>query len=136
MLTIKCTFDEQTGRDGVDPLGALVISNERSRIVIEPTFFDSWLASLIEALPRLRNPGRVTIEIHEEPNPIEIEVASDGRLAISYKDQKTVAENTGDFESALRAAAGSFLAALKDAPETWQNRGIDPIRRFWATTQN
>jgi hypothetical protein len=135
-MTLKCIFDVETGLDGTDPLGSLIISDERSRIVIEPTFFDSWLVSLIGALPRLRAPGRVNVEIDEEPYPIEVEVAVGGHLVISYRGQKALAENVREFESALRTAVSAFLAAIESTPTAWQNRDIDPIRRFWWGARN
>jgi hypothetical protein len=135
-LTIQCIFDEEFGPGGMDPLGRLVISNGESEIAIEPTYFDSWLTALIDALPQLSTAGHVSVAVPEEPKPLEIDVSSDGHLVISYKDQKTAAQGRKEFEFALRSAVGSFLAALRNSSEASQNRGIDPIRRFWATTQN
>jgi hypothetical protein len=136
VLKINCIFDEECGPGGMDPLGKLVISDGRSRIVIEPTYLDSWLASFIEALNRLRTTNHVNVEISEELKPVRIDVTADGHLAISYKDQQTVADGPKEFELALREAVNSFLDVLKNSPEASQNRFIDPIRRFWATNQN
>jgi hypothetical protein len=135
-LTIQCIFDEEVGPSGMDPLGRLVIADGQSEVVVEPTYFDSWLAALIDALPRLSSSRHVSVAIPEEPKPLEIDVSSNGHLVISYKDQKTVAQGKKEFESALRLAVSSFLDVLKNSPEASRNRGIDPIRRFWATTQN
>jgi hypothetical protein len=120
----------------MDPLGRLVIADGQSEVVVEPTYFDSWLAALIDALPRLSSSRHVSVAIPEEPKPLEIDVSSNGHLVISYKEQKTVAQGKKEFESALRLAVSSFLDVLKNSPEASRNRGIDPIRRFWATTQN
>jgi hypothetical protein len=136
VLTINCIFDEEFEPGGMDPLGKLVISDGQSRIVVEPTYLDSWLASFIDALNRLRTADHVSVEISEEPKPIQIDAAADGHLTISYKDQKTFAEGPREIELALRAAVNSFLDVIKNSPEASQNRFIDPIRRFWATTQN
>jgi len=136
VLTISCIFDEDFEPGGMDPLGKLVISDGESRIVVEPTYLDSWLASFIGALSRPRTTDHVSVEISEEPKPIQIDVTEDGHLAISYKDQKTFAKGPKEIEVALRAAVHSFLDVLKNSPEASQNRFIDPIRRFSATTQN
>jgi hypothetical protein len=136
VLTIKCIFDEESGRSGMDPLGKLVVSDGHSSIVIEPTFLDSWLAALIDALPRLRTTNHVSVEAPEEPNTLQIDVTFDGHLAMLYKDQKVSAEGARDLELALRAAVGAFLNELKNCAEASQNRDLVPLRRFSVTTQN
>ena len=136
MLTINCIFDEDFEPGGMDPLGKLVISDGQSRIVVESTYLDSWLGSFIAALPRLSRTARASVEIAEEPRPIQIDATEDGRLAISYKDQKILAKGPTEIELALRAAVNSFLDVIKNSPEASQNRFIDPIRRFWATTHS
>jgi hypothetical protein len=136
MLTISCIFDEDFEPGGMDPLGKFVISDGQSRIVVEPTYLDSWLASFVGVLPRLSRTDHTSAEISEEPYPVQIDATKDGRLAISYKDQKTFAKGAREIEIALRAAVNSFLDVLKDSPETSQNRFIDPIRRFWATSHS
>jgi len=67
---------------------------------------------------------------------MEIEVGPDGRLVISYKDERVVAKGLKEFEVALRIAVNFSLNVLKDYPQALQNRDIDPIRRFWATFPN
>jgi hypothetical protein len=136
VLTINCIFDQESEPDGMDPLGDLVISDGLSRIVIETTYLDCWLASSIEAINGLRLRKHVSVEIEEEPHPIEIDASADGHLTISYEKQKIAAEGPKELELALRVAVKSFLDALKNSPEASQNRFIDPIRRFWLTTKN
>lgn len=136
MLTISCTFDEEFVPDGMDPVGNLVISDGLSRIAIETTYLDSWLASLIEAVNELRTRNHVCVQIEEEPHPIEIEATGDAHLSISYEKQKIAAAGPKELELALRAAVKSFSEVLENNPEASQNRFIDPIRRFWVTTKN
>jgi hypothetical protein len=135
MLTISCIFDEESGRDGMDPLGKLVISDGQSEFTIEVTYLDSWLAGLVGALEKLKAGKEVTVET-EEPKPIQIEVGRQGCLQITYDGTVVRAVGPKEFEVALRAAVGSFLNTLKDVPDAWRNRDVDPIRRFWVTTQN
>jgi hypothetical protein len=120
----------------MDPLGKFVLTDGQSWIVIDSTYLDSWLSSLISALNRLRSTDRVTVEISEEPDSIEIVVAADGKLRLSYKNQNVSADSLKELEVSLRAAVGSLLNVLNNLPDTSQNRFIDPIKRFWATTQN
>jgi hypothetical protein len=135
MLTIDCTFDEEFGPDGIDPLGKLRISDENCEIAIDITYLDSWLASLIDALHLLKTAKCAKFET-EEPKPIEIELAADGHLTIAYRETKVVAGSLREFELALKAAVSRFLDSLKDLPSASQNRTLDPIRRFWVTTAN
>lgn len=119
----------------MDPLGKLVISDGDSEISIDTTYLDSWLAALIDGLQQLSATGHVRVDT-EEPKPIEIDVVPEGHLLISYKGKQVVAEGLKELELALRAAVSDFLAGIEDCPEASQNRLIDPIRRFWVTTQN
>jgi hypothetical protein len=135
-FTIECIFDQESGIDGMDPLGKLAVSDGSSEISIDPTFFDSWLAALVEVLPRLRTTNHVVVEIPEEPKSLAIEVASDGRLILSYDGQLAVASAYKEFEFALRVAVSKFLDTLNNSPESFQNQGIEPIRRFFATNPN
>ncbi len=136
MLSIKCTFDEELGPCGMDPLGRLVISDGHSEIVIDETYLDTWLAGLIGALDTLRSSDHVSVQA-EEPKPIEIVVAEPSRhLIISYDQQRVVASGLKELEFALRVAVTLFLESLRDDPEASQNRDIDPIRRFHTTTHN
>lgn len=133
---IRCDFDPESGRSGIDPLGKLVISDGQSEILIAPTFFDSWLAALIDALERLRSSDHANVEVSEEAEPILVEVSTDGHLVFSHKDRKVIAEGPKEFENALFQAAKSFLDELQDSPDVWRNRFIDPIRRFVMTSRN
>jgi hypothetical protein len=120
----------------MDPNGTLAISDGSSTITIEPTYFDSWLTALIESLSRLKSNNHVFVEVQEEPKPLQIDVAADGSLVISHEGHKVIAGGRKEFEVALRTAVNAFLEAISDCPDSAQNRNIDPIRRFWATTQN
>jgi hypothetical protein len=135
VLKIKSSFDEELGPGGMDPLGRFVISDEKSTISIDTTYLDSWFSALIDALQRLRTRNHVTVET-EEPNTLEIEKAPDGGITFSYQGQSVAAKNTREAELALRAAVSPFLDALKSCPDAAENRLLDPIRRFWATTEN
>jgi hypothetical protein len=135
VLTIECSFDEEFGPVGMDPLGKIAIADEHSQILIENTYLDSWLAALIDTLHRLSTIGRVSLET-EERDSMEIEAAPDGNIAISYRDQKLTAKSRRELELALRSAVNAFLEEIKLCPDVSQNRIIDPIRRFWATTEN
>ncbi len=135
MLRINIAFDEELGPGGLDPLGKLIISDGETEILIDTTYLDSWLTGLIDGLQQLRTKTHVIVE-SEEPTPIEMDIATDGRLIISHNGKKVVAGGLKELEFALRIAVNRFLSDLKDSPEASQNRLIDPIRRFWATTQN
>jgi hypothetical protein len=135
MLTIRYTFDKEFGPGGMDPLSKIIIEDERSQITIENTYLDSWLAALIDTLPRLPTTGHIRVET-EEPKPMEIEMAADGSVTMSYQDQRVVAKSRKELELALRSAVSAFLAELEACPDASQNRLLEPIRRFWATTEN
>lgn len=135
MLRINYTFDKELGPDGMDPLGDLVISDDRSEIAITETYLDSWLAGFIEAIPQLSINHHATVET-EERDQMQLDVAPEGHLAISFKDHTVVAAGVQEFETALRAAVNSFLEVLINYPDAWKNRDIDAIRRFWAATKN
>jgi hypothetical protein len=135
MLTIGCTFDEELGPGGVDPLGDVTISDGHSQIRIENTYLDSWLAALIDALQRLPSTPHVSVET-EEPKPMQIDVAPDGSVPLTYNGQKVVARDRKELEFAVRSAANAFLEGLKNCSDASQNRILDPIRRFSVTTEN
>jgi len=120
----------------MDPLGKLAISDGSSTITIEPTYFDSWLTALIESLSRLKSNNHVLVEVQEEPKPLRIDVAADGGLVISHEGHEVIAGGWKEFEAALRTAVNAFLEGISNCPDSAQNRNIDPIRRFWATTRN
>lgn len=135
MLRINYSFDRELGPDGMDSLGDLSISDGRSEITITETYLDSWLAGFVEAISRLNTNRHAAVET-EEPDLIELDLAADGHLAISFRGQTVIATGTREFESAVRAAVNSFLEVLNKYPDAWKNRDVNAIRRFWAATEN
>ena len=73
-LKILCVFDPEFEPNGMDPLGALTISDGTSRIAIEVTYLDSWLKAIIESLARLRPSSEISIEVPEEKTPLHVKV--------------------------------------------------------------
>jgi len=136
VLKIQCIFDPESGRSGLDPLGRLAISDDNSEIVVDPTYFDSWLAALIDAFQRIQTTNHVVVEVSEEPKPLQIDISANGQIVFSYEGREVGASGRKEFENALSAAANSFLNELKESPGVSQNRFIDPIRRFVVTTRN
>lgn len=135
MLRIDYTFDRELGPDGTDPLGDLVISDGRSEITITETYLDSWLAGFVEAISRLGANHHARVET-EEREHMEFDLAADGHLAITFKDQTVIAAGVRELETAVRAAVNSFLNTLNSYPDAWKNRDINAIRRFGAATPN
>jgi hypothetical protein len=133
MFKIDCRFDEESGLDGIDPLGTLTFSDGEAEIAIEVTYLDSWLAGLIDALLQVNDNSHARVET-EEPKPLEIEATTSGRLVISYEGRSVTAEGVKELEFALRAAAAHFLGALADVEGVSQNPTIDLIRKFSLTT--
>lgn len=135
MLRIDYTFDRELGPDGTDPLGDLVISDGRSEITITETYLDSWLAGFVEAISRLGANHHARVET-EEREHMEFDLAADGHLAITFKDQTVIAAGVRELETAVRATVNSFLNTLNSYPDAWKNRDINAIRRFGAATPN
>lgn len=133
MVTLKVNFEEETGLDAVDPLGDLTISDGVSTITIKTTYLDSWLAALIAGYNQSRVANHVTVEISEEPQPLLIDVSSEGLLSISYEDQTLIPQAREDLKAALKRAAESLLNALNPLPDVRRNTFLDPIREFIST---
>src|SRR5690349_19877278 len=96
MLTIKLHLDEDCGIDEIDVLVDLIISDNHSTIAVNTTYLDSWLAELIDAADRLPKEGRVDLAAPEQPAPIRLEMGSDNRVRLSYKEQLVVADSMND----------------------------------------
>jgi hypothetical protein len=139
MLTIACTFDEELGPGGMDPLGNITISDGQSQINIEETYLDSWLVALIESIDQLGSRSGCNLKT-EERDPMEIHLAFGGRIEISYKDRTVRAEGVRELEIAVRAACVDFFQTLETSDKARReascNRSLDPIRRFLLTTRN
>jgi hypothetical protein len=135
MLTIDYIFDE-LGRDAIDPLGKLVISDGENAIAVDLTYLDSWLASLIDALARITTNHHVVIRVDEEPKAIDLTKGTDGRLTFKYDTATVVAKGVNEMERALRIAANQFVKSVVDLPDAAKNRSITAVRRFVATNQN
>jgi hypothetical protein len=131
MLTIKLHLDEDCGIDEIDVLGDLIISDNHSTIAVNTTYLDSWLAELIDAADRLPKEGHVDVAAPEEPVPIRLEMGSDNRVRLSYKEQLVVADSMNDFRTALKAAAKSLLDSVDNLPRSRENKILDPIRRYY-----
>jgi hypothetical protein len=136
MLTIKITFEEETGHDAIDPLGDLTISDGISTIAIRTTYLDSWLAALISGYNQSRNENHVNVEVSEEPQQISINVLPSGLLSISYENQTLTPQPPQELKFALRGAAQYLLEALDTLPTSWRNTFLDPIREFISTESN
>lgn len=136
LLQIRCIFDPESGRSGIDPFGTLAISVGPSAIRIEPTYLDSWLVALAHALLRLQSTNQVSVEVSEEPKPLRINISKIGHVVFTYGGNEVTAASREEFKNALTIAARSFLNELKDAPDVWQNRFMAPIRRFVADTDD
>jgi hypothetical protein len=131
MLTIKLHLDEDCGLDEIDVLGDLIISDNRSTIVVNTTYVDSWLAELIDAADRLAKESHVEVAAPEEPVRIRLELGSDNRVTLSLKDQIVVADSMSDFSAALKGAAKSLLDAVGNLPRSRENTILDPIRKYY-----
>lgn len=130
MVEISYTFDEEMGRNGIDPLGTLTVSDGRSAFVIDTTYLDSWFSGLVGAFSQVAAAGYARVEGEE---PIPIEIRHDGeRLAISYGSATVFAANLGEFEEALKETSRRFLDDLKDLPDAPRNSTLDPVRSFLA----
>lgn len=132
MFKINYSFEEESGRDGLDPLGNISISDERSTILLRTTFLDSWFAALVDALEQIQIKKHVSVEIAEEPKALTLDVASGGQVFVTYAHEKVVAQTRQALQAALRTAACSFLAAVVGLPEANSNATLDPIRKFCA----
>lgn len=136
MLTIKLTFEEETGLDAIDPLGDVTISDGVSAFTIRTTYLDSWLAALISGYNQSRSADSVTVEVSEEPQPIKILGTPAGLLTISYENQTLQPQSAQDLKVALRNAAVDLLKALDGLPNDRRNNFLDPIRKFIAAGSN
>jgi hypothetical protein len=116
VLTINCIFDEETGLDGLDPLGKLLISDAENAIAVDLTYLDSWLASLIDSLARIRTNNHVVIEVDEEPKAIDLTRGKDGRLTFKYATSIVVSGGVSEMDHALRIAANQFVKSVVDLP--------------------
>jgi hypothetical protein len=67
---------------------------------------------------------------------MKVDVAHDLHLVISFKNETVVAAGVREFETAVRAAANSFVDVLNTYPDAWKNPEINAIRNFCADTQN
>lgn len=130
MLTIKLTFEKETGLDAIDPLGDVTISDGVSAFTIRTTYLDSWLAALISGYDQSCSANSVTVEVSEEPKPIKIMVTPTGLLTVSYENQALEPQPAQDLKVALQDAAKDLLKALNGLPNSRRNAFLAPIRKF------
>jgi hypothetical protein len=133
MIDIKLTFEEDTGLDGVDPVGDITISDGSSSIVLDMTYLDSWLTALIAGYKRVRGANHVAVEVAEEPAALHIDVTPKGLLSISYENQTLIPQSPEALEVALKNASKFLLDALDTLPDSPRNSFLDPIREFIST---
>lgn len=130
MFSISCSFDEESGVDIADPFGDIRFTDGRSTIIISNTYLDSWLEALINALKGIQSGAGFTVAIPEEPQPLHIDVNSDGVIALRSGSEGVVAENARTFEHALLVACQSFVTRLSSHDEAVRNPAISAIMRF------
>lgn len=130
MLSVEVNFEEESGRDAIDPLGEIRISDGHSAITIEMTYLDCWLAALIDAYDQTLVAKQVIVDSGVEPRPIQIDVSSDGLLSISYDDVILTPQPREAFKRELRKVSQSFLEAIVGLPGYSRNTTLDPIKKF------
>jgi len=137
MLNIKIDFDQESdGRDEIDPLGDLTISDGASTIFAGTVYLDSFLAGLISAYNQSGAAAHVAVEIMEEPHLLLIETTPEGWLSISYENRKIAPQPRQDLKAALLVAARYLLRSLPGLPGSKRNSFINPIREFVAVQSN
>jgi hypothetical protein len=136
MLNIKVDFDQEDGRDAIDPLGDLTMSDGASTIVASTVYLDSFLAALISAYNQSSTATHVAVEISEESHLLLIDTTPAGWLSISYENHKLAPQPRQDLKAALLVAARYLLSSLASLPDSKRNSFMNPIREFVAVQSN
>jgi hypothetical protein len=130
MFKIECNFERDSGRDAIDPLGGINISDGNSTLVLKNVYLDSAFAALIQGLSELRIQDHASVEILEEPNPLRFDAGANATIRISYGNQEILAPTRDSLETALRKGAKTFLSALSDLPDSQRSETLEAIRKF------
>jgi|SRR5215213_9137953 len=116
-MQIELTYDNGTPLDTESILGRIKLSKGEESIEEDNTYLDSWLIALIEGLDRIERNQRVSIDLVEEPDPLELDWTS-GRLTIQYKSQKLVLDGKEELRTALKESARSMASKFDSVEET------------------
>ena len=126
---IEIALDQEDGLDIEDVLGTIRISDYSGSIVEEDTYLDSWLYALIINLPGIERREIDTVDLVDEPNPLEFLYIDNG-LLMRYKDKTINIENKDVLRQAIGQAAQDLLSHFGKSAETSKNEMLSVISKF------
>jgi hypothetical protein len=119
-MKISFTLDRDEEIDPNDPIGDILITNNRTRLAVESTYLDSWFDVLIDGYKSLQNQNKITLEIVEEPDVITFETVLKG-FKVSYGKQELFFSDLNEFYQSLLTSAKELLFQLDQAQENLSN---------------
>ena len=119
-MKILFRLDQDEGIDPNDPIGDIMIRNDRTLLSIKSTYLDSWFDVLIDGYKSLLNQKEVTLELVEEPETITFKPVLKG-FKFSYGKQELFFSDLSEFHQCLLTSTQDFLAQLEQDEENLFN---------------
>lgn len=128
-MYVELTYDESTPLDVQEILGKISLSKGNQTIEEDNTYLDSWLTALIKGLHKIENEEKVSIDLVEEPTPLEMEWVR-GFIVIKYKTQQIVLEGIEELKEALKESAQSMISKFRKDEYFSDNNLLKQISDF------
>lgn len=119
-MKISFTLDQDEEIDPNDPIGDILITNDRTQLSVESTYLDSWFDVLIDGYKSLQNQNKITLEIVEEPDVITFETVLKG-FKVSYGKQELFFSDLNEFYQSLLTSVKELLFQLDQTQENLSN---------------
>lgn len=128
-MIVEYVLDEEGGVDVIDPLGDLVLRDEKGEsFTIENTFIDAWLLSFLETLINISIEHSIEVGVLEEQEHVSV-VVTKNVMKFTYFG-KTITSEAEKTIRAFKDVAKIFVAELSDHDDIDKNISVKRLKEL------